>query len=114
MDKLADALGVSRLELRLRNALRTGSVLPTGQVIHGTAPVREVIHRCVELPTPPPPDERDPLTYPGGAGNVSRGEGLRRGVGFALGYKNIGYSGGFEDSPRWRGQLFRTPSRAIA
>ena len=114
MDKLADALGVSRLELRLRNALRTGSVLPTGQVIHGTAPVREVIHRCVELPMPPAPDERDPLTYPGGAGNVSRGEGLRRGVGFALGYKNIGYSGGFDDSAECRVKLFATPSGPIA
>src|SRR3972149_5906214 len=64
MDKLADALGLDRVELRLRNALRTGAVLPTGQVIHGAAPVREVIRRCVELPMTPPSDQRDPITYP--------------------------------------------------
>jgi xanthine dehydrogenase D subunit len=114
MDKLADALGLDRVELRLRNALRTGSVLPTGQVIHGAAPVREVIRRCVELPQPPATDERDPITYPGGAGNVSRGEGLRRGVGFAVGYKNIGYSAGFDDSAECQVKLFATPSGPIA
>jgi CO/xanthine dehydrogenase Mo-binding subunit len=114
MDKLAAALEMDPAALRMRNALRTGSVLPTGQVIHGTAPVRELISRCLALPTPLPPDERDPITYPGGAGNVSRGEGLRRGTGFAVGYKNIGYSGGFDDSAECRVKLFATPSGPIA
>jgi xanthine dehydrogenase D subunit len=100
MDKLAAALGMDPVELRVRNALRTGSVLPTGQVIRGSAPVREVIERCAALPMPPevPPDDREPVTLPGGAGNVGRGEHVRRGVGFALGYKNIAYSEGFDDS----------------
>src|SRR5205085_3643861 len=40
---------------------------------------------------------RDPLRLPGGAGNTTRGEGIRRGVGFAVGFKNIGYSEGFDD-----------------
>jgi xanthine dehydrogenase D subunit len=114
MDKLAAALEKDPAELRMRNALRTGSVLPTGQVIHGTAPVRELISRCLALPAPLQPDERDPITYPGGAGNVSRGEGLRRGTGFAVGYKNIGYSGGFDDSAECRVKLFATPSGPIA
>ena len=114
MDKLAGALRLDRVELRLRNALGTGAVLPTGQVVHGTAPVREVIRRCVEIPLPPASDERDAITYPGGTGNVSRGEGLRRGTGFAVGYKNIGYSGGFDDSAECRVKLFATPSGPIA
>ncbi|HEY8019043.1 MAG TPA: molybdopterin cofactor-binding domain-containing protein, partial [Actinomycetota bacterium] len=98
MDKLAAVLGIDPLELRRRNALRTGSVLPTGQVLHGSAPVREVIDACASVPVPPPTDPtgRDPVTLPGGAGNVGHGEGLRRGVGFALGFKNIGYSEGFD------------------
>src|SRR5205807_2343785 len=60
MDKLALALGMDPVELRLRNALHPGSVLPTGQVIHGSAPVREVIERCAALPLPPqePRDQR--------------------------------------------------------
>src|SRR5207244_12687957 len=35
MDKLAAAVGVDPVELRLRNAVATGSVLPTGQVVRG-------------------------------------------------------------------------------
>jgi xanthine dehydrogenase D subunit len=110
MDKVAAALRMDPVALRLKNAVRTGSVLPTGQVIRGSAPVREVIERCAALPLPEEPTEpRDPTSYPGGAGNVSRGEALRRGVGFAVGYKNIAYSGGFDDSSEARVKLFATP-----
>jgi len=100
MDALAAELGMDPLELRLRNALHTGSVLPTGQVVTGSAPVREVIERLAAMPLPPeePASGRDPISYPGGAGNVGRGESLRRGIGYAVGYKNIAYSEGFDDA----------------
>ena len=102
MDKLAAVLGIDPIELRLKNALSTGSVFPTGQVIDGTAPVREVIERCAAIPLPPEeptgPATRDPITVPGGAQNVGHGEGLKRGVGFAAGYKNTAFSEGFDDS----------------
>jgi len=114
MDKLARAVGMDPIELRLKNAVSTGSVLPTGQVIRGSAPVREVIRRCVAIPMPSEPAERDPLTYPGGAGNVGRGERLRRGVGIAVGYKNIAYSEGFDDSAECRVKLFAGPGGPIA
>src|SRR5581483_2561170 len=54
--------------------------------------------RCAEL-APPPAEElpRDPIRLPGGAGNTTRGEGVRRGVGFAVGFKNIAFSEGFDD-----------------
>jgi CO/xanthine dehydrogenase Mo-binding subunit len=98
MDKLAAALGVDPVELRLRNALATGDTLPTGQRIAGSMPVAEVIRRCAALPVPDPEElPRDPIRLPGGAGNTTRGEGVRRGVGFALGFKNICYSEGFDD-----------------
>jgi CO/xanthine dehydrogenase Mo-binding subunit len=75
-------------------------VLPTGQVLEGTAPVREVVKRCLRIPLPPdePREGRDAIAYPGGAGNVGRGEALRRGVGYAVGFKNIAYSEGFDDA----------------
>ena len=63
---------------------------------------------------PQVPVERDPLTYPGGAGNVSRGERLRRGVGFAVGYKNIAYSAGFDDSAEARVKLFMGATGPVA
>ena len=98
MDKLADALGIDPVELRLRNALAPGDVLPTGQRIAGSFPVAEVIRRAAALPVPGPEElPRDPLRLPGGSGNTTRGEGVRRGVGFAVGYKNVCYSEGFDD-----------------
>lgn len=99
MDKLAAALGIDPVELRLLNALEPGDRLPTGQVIRGSLPVREVIRRAAALPIPAPEElPRDPLRLPGGAGNTTHGEGVRRGVGFAVGFKNICYSEGFDDS----------------
>jgi CO/xanthine dehydrogenase Mo-binding subunit len=98
MDKLAAALQIDPVELRLLNALEPGDRLPNGQQITGTLPVAEVIRRCAELPVPAAEElPRDPIRLPGGAGNTTRGEGVRRGVGFAVGFKNIGYSEGFDD-----------------
>ncbi|TME82032.1 MAG: xanthine dehydrogenase subunit D [Chloroflexi bacterium] len=100
MDKLAVELNLDPIELRIKNALRSGSVLPTGQPIAGVAPVRECLQRLQQLPLPPEESalDRDPMLLPGGAGNVGHGEALKRGVGVAVGYKNLGYSEGFDDA----------------
>jgi CO/xanthine dehydrogenase Mo-binding subunit len=98
IDRLAEELRIDPVELRLLNALEPGDTLPTGQVVAGSLPTREVIRRAAALPVPDPESlPRDPLRLPGGAGNTTRGEGVRRGVGFALGFKNICYSEGFDD-----------------
>ena len=98
MDKLAAALGLDPVELRLRNALAPGDTLPTGQKVTGAMPVAEVIRAAAELPLPEPePLPRDAIRLPGGAGNTTRGDGVKRGVGFAVGFKNICYSEGFDD-----------------
>jgi CO/xanthine dehydrogenase Mo-binding subunit len=98
MDLLAAELEIDPVELRLLNALEPGDRLPTGQLVTGSLPTRDVIRRAAAL-VPPAAEElpRDPLRLPGGAGNTTRGEGVRRGVGFALGFKNICYSEGFDD-----------------
>src|SRR3989442_4021109 len=114
MDKRARALHLDPVALPVKNAASTGSVLRRAQTIRGGAPVRDVIRRCAAIELPPAPSERDPLTYPGGAGNVSHGERLRRGVGFAVGYKNIAYSEGFDDSAECRVKLLRGPGGVIA
>ena len=116
MDELAEALRLSPLELRLRNVVEHNSVLPTGQVLTGSAPVREAIERCRALPLPPreQPVGRDPLDYPGGAGRVNRGEHIRRGVGFAVGFKNVAYSEGFDDAAEATVILSDAPGGPIA
>ena len=106
MDKLAAALGIEPVELRLLNALAPGDVLPTGQRITGSLPIAETIRAAAALE--PPPAEalpRDILRLPGGAGNTTNGEGVVRGVGFAVGFKNIAYSEGFDDYCAARVQL---------
>jgi CO/xanthine dehydrogenase Mo-binding subunit len=106
MDRLADALGIDPIELRLLNALEPGDRLPTGQVLTGSLPIAEVIRRAAAIPIPAAePMPRDPIRLPGGAGNTTRGEGVRRGVGFAVGFKNIGFSEGFDDYCSARVQL---------
>jgi xanthine dehydrogenase D subunit len=101
MDRLADALGMSPVELRAANAMREGSALPTGQLVTGAAPVAELLRRVHAAPMPPPADGAGGVpvagALPGGVANVTHGEGVRRGVGYAVGFKNIGYSEGFDD-----------------
>jgi len=92
MDKLAAALGMDPVALRVRNALETGMRLPTGQEVECPAPVAELLER-VRAMDPAPESEG----VPGGVAGVTRGEGVRRGVGYAVGFKNIGYSEGFDD-----------------
>src|SRR3954466_6168477 len=114
MDKLAAALDIDPVELRLLNALKPGDVLPTGQVITGSLPVAETIRAAAAL-EPPPAEElpRDPLRLPGGSGNTTRGEGVRRGVGFAVGFKNICYSEGFDDYTAARVRLLEDGSAEV-
>jgi CO/xanthine dehydrogenase Mo-binding subunit len=98
MDRLAAALEIDPIELRLLNALEPGESLATGQVVTGSLPTREVIRRAAALPVPEPEElPRDAIRLPGGAGNTTRGEGVQRGVGFAVGFKNVCYSEGFDD-----------------
>lgn len=98
MDRLAQALGMDPVELRLRNALATGDRLITGQVITGTAPVREVIEAAVAHAIPPEAEPDGPqLLLPGGAGMVARRGDVQRGVGVAVSIKNLMYSEGFDD-----------------
>jgi CO/xanthine dehydrogenase Mo-binding subunit len=114
MDKLAAALGIDPIELRLLNAMGPGDTLPTGQKIEGSLPTADVIRAAARF-APPPPEElpRDPLRLPGGAGNTTRGEGVRRGVGFAVGFKNICFSEGFDDYCAARVRLFADGSAEV-
>ncbi len=98
MDALAAALDIDPIELRLLNALEPGGTLATGQIVTGSLPTREVIRSAAALPVPEREElPRDAIRLPGGAGNTTRGEGVRRGVGFAVGFKNVCYSEGFDD-----------------
>ncbi|MEA2330108.1 MAG: hypothetical protein QOH58_246 [Thermoleophilaceae bacterium] len=100
MDRLAEALGIDPVELRRRNAIETGSQMPTGQRVDGPAPVAELLERLQAMPLPAEPAAgapRDLRELPGGVSNTTHGEGVRRGIGYAVGFKNVGMGGGVDD-----------------
>jgi CO/xanthine dehydrogenase Mo-binding subunit len=99
MDRLAAELGLDPVDIRLRNALEPGMRLPTGQVVDGPAPVRRLLEEVRAMPLPPlarstPIDLRE---LPGGVSNTTHGEGTRRGIGYAVGFKNVAFAEGFDD-----------------
>jgi xanthine dehydrogenase D subunit len=99
MDRCAAALGLDPVEFRCLNAVSEGSRVATGQTIDSPAPVAELLRTVKGMPLPNEavasvPDLRD---LPGGVSNTTHGEGVRRGVGYAVGYKNVGFSEGFDD-----------------
>jgi OHCU decarboxylase len=96
MDKLAAALDMDPVELRILNAMGPDSRMPTGQRVGEPAPVAELLERVRAMPLPPV-EESDPPALPGGVANVTHGEGVRRGIGYGVGIKNIGFSEGFDD-----------------
>ncbi|MEV8456731.1 molybdopterin cofactor-binding domain-containing protein [Streptomyces sp. NPDC052095] len=103
MDKLAAELGMDPVEFRQINAMEQGSLLPTGQVVDSPAPVAELLRRVKARPMPPERqweaagEQPDVRALPGGLSNTTHGEGVVRGVGYAVGLKNVGFSEGFDD-----------------
>ncbi len=84
MDILAEKLGISRFDLRRKNALRIDGVTVTGQKLRESVGLLETIDRVAqaveaEEATPSPPPKR-------------------RGWGVACAYKNVGLGGGVPDS----------------
>ncbi|MFQ5947341.1 MAG: xanthine dehydrogenase family protein molybdopterin-binding subunit, partial [Acidimicrobiia bacterium] len=106
MDRLAEALGIDPIELRLINALGPGDELPTtGQVIEGSLPTSEVISSLASLPLPDENESDDPRRLPGGTGLTTPRAAVRRGIGFAVGIKNLAFSEGFDDYAEARAVL---------
>ncbi|WP_428935669.1 xanthine dehydrogenase family protein molybdopterin-binding subunit [Streptomyces sp. ACT015] len=119
MDKLADRLGMDPVRLRQLNAMEQGAVMPTGQIVDSPAPVAELLRRVAAMPMPP---ERqwessegvDVRQLPGGLSNTTHGEGVVRGVGYAVGIKNVGFSEGFDDYSTARVRMEVVAGEAVA
>ncbi|GAQ58270.1 xanthine dehydrogenase family protein molybdopterin-binding subunit [Streptomyces acidiscabies] len=119
MDKVAARLGLDPVEFRRLNAMEQGTLLPTGQRVDSPAPVAELLRRVKAMPMPP---ERqwessegvDVRQLPGGLSNTTHGEGVVRGVGYAVGIKNVGFSEGFDDYSTARVRLEVVGGEAVA
>ena len=115
MDELADTIGVDRIAIRQLNGMREGDRNITGQLIDSAAPVAELLDIVRDMPLPPDravePDLRD---LPGGVSNTTHGEGVRRGIGYAVTYKNVGFSEGFDDYSTARVRLEAVAGEPVA
>ena len=100
MDKLAAAVGLDPVAIRLLNAMETGDRLITGQVMENVAPVARCITETAALPLPTEPvggHDLDPLRLPGGAGLTADRSHIVRGIGWGVAIKNLMYSETFDD-----------------
>jgi xanthine dehydrogenase D subunit len=98
MDKIAEACGLSPVEVRLINAMHTGDKIITGQIMESVAPVERCIRETDAIPLPPPmPDLVNALELPGGSGLTAERKNIVRGIGWGVSMKNLMYSEGFDD-----------------
>jgi CO/xanthine dehydrogenase Mo-binding subunit len=97
MNRLAEALGMDPVELRLRNLLREGSLLSVGSPLPEGVSLPQVVEECARAGGWQQTAEgwRKPHQD---AAEAKPGDGwpgyLRRGTGFACAFKNVGFSFG--------------------
>lgn len=85
MDRLAERLGMDPIGLRLRNAVKVGSVLATGEVLRESVGIRETIEKVAAAAGWPD-------------WKAWKAEKPGRGIGVACGFKNTGLGHGEEET----------------
>ena len=114
MNKLADALGMDPVELRMRNVLKEGETLGVGTAPPGTVSIGQVIETAArkagwqktergwertessKRPALSRRAERTEAKVEGSSG--SSHQSILRGRGFAAGFKNVGFSFGYQEN----------------
>ncbi|HSK88699.1 MAG TPA: xanthine dehydrogenase family protein molybdopterin-binding subunit [Anaerolineales bacterium] len=87
MNKLAEKLGMDPVELRLKNALKDGDPLGVGT----PSPSPVTVTQCIEA-------ARDKMQWKEGKKKEGLPAHIKRGHGFAAGFKNIGFSFGYQEN----------------
>jgi CO/xanthine dehydrogenase Mo-binding subunit len=87
MNKLAEKLGLDPVEFRLRNALRDGLTLAVGTPAPGPVSVPQVIDAAATK-----------FGWSAGKSAAPASGDLVRGHGFAAGFKNVGFSFGYQEN----------------
>ena len=87
MNKLAEKLGMDPVEFRLKNALKDGD--PMGVGTPSPSPV--TVTQCIEA-------ARDKIGSNEGKRKESNSDHIKLGRGFAAGFKNVGFSFGYQEN----------------
>ncbi len=94
VNKLAEALGMDPVEFRARNALREGDTLGVGTPPPGPVTILPVIEAAAERFGWKKTDQG----WQAPAIRQPEKPWLRRGIGFAAGFKNVGFSFGYKEN----------------
>jgi CO/xanthine dehydrogenase Mo-binding subunit len=97
VNKLAVALDIDPVELRMRNLAREGSLQTTGAPYPPGVTIREVTQACAEGAGWSAKSKGWALTHPRKKINRKQPN-LRRGLGLACAHKNVGFSYGYPES----------------
>jgi CO/xanthine dehydrogenase Mo-binding subunit len=93
MDKLAEKLGIDPVEIRMRNILHEGDLLSVGTPLPKGVTMPQVTEKCAAEAGWV--KNQDGWIYPHGMSFKPTGQPhIRRGIGFACAYKNVGFSFG--------------------
>ena len=109
MNKLADALGMDPVELRRRNALGDGSVGITQAMMPDGVTLPDVIDACAAEANMDGEFISEATGYNPVASLRPSSGALKRGRGFASGYKNVGFSFGFPERCEAEVHLYGEP-----
>lgn len=97
MNKLAEALAMDPVELRMRNIVREGSILSVNTPLPKGVSMPLVVEKCAEAAgwndRRPQTNDRSPLS-------------VVRGHGFACGFKNVGFSYGYPENSWATAELY--------
>jgi CO/xanthine dehydrogenase Mo-binding subunit len=94
VNKLAEALGMDPVELRMRNLVRDGSLQCTGAPFPPGVTTREATEACAEAAG----WQRTASGWARKAGYGDGGDCKRHGIGIAAAHKNVGFSYGYPES----------------
>jgi CO/xanthine dehydrogenase Mo-binding subunit len=92
MNKLAERLGLDPVEIRMRNIIKDGSILNVGTPLPPGVSMPQVVEKCAEASGWRKTDNG--WLAPQVEQEVPGKPHLRRGIGFACGFKNVGFSFG--------------------
>lgn len=91
MNRLAEKLGMDPVELRMRNVLREGSLLSVGTPLPKGVSIPQVVEKCAQTAG----WEQKPQGWQYKASeDAPTAVHIKRGIGFAAAFKNIGFSFG--------------------
>lgn len=93
MNKLAEALGMDPVEIRMRNLLDEGDLLSVGTPLPKGVSIKHVVETCARA-AGWEKTERGWQRPAGYVWNIESSPNLRRAIGFACGFKNVGFSFG--------------------